>query len=229
MATSDSPTARPASSDQREVGGAEGCRERAVDQRAADDEVDVVEPVLEHRDGRRDRQGREREQAADEREVGGDAAQQHRAPEPEADDGGGVGEPLELEPLDAARPAHPHREPERGQQQRGQREQIGDRRQSAHEVGVDADRIGEAGADRLRVQRVRHRRERDAGADEPAGVPPARREEMPVREEQDQERGEPEVDRRSPASRRARPSTRRRAAGRARCSRSGLRRRRRRA
>ncbi len=64
------PDREPDQQHQREVGGAERDRERGVDQRAPDHDVDVVEPVAQDRDAGRDRERDEAEQAEDERGVG---------------------------------------------------------------------------------------------------------------------------------------------------------------
>ena len=71
---------------QREVGRAERQRQRAVDQRPPDHEVDVVEPVAEDRHAGRDGQRREREQAEHEGRVGHEAVRHRRDPEAEADE-----------------------------------------------------------------------------------------------------------------------------------------------
>ena len=172
-------------------------RQRAVDQRAPDHEVDVVEPVAQDRDARRHRDGGEREQAREEGDVDGRAARDRGESEPQPGERRGVGEPLQLEALHAPRAPQPHDERERGHAERRQREQVGEVGELAHPVGRRAarrHRVGEA-RDVAGSEGGGDRREGHAHGDEPGREPPARRDQAPVREQQQQEGGEAEEER----------------------------------
>ena len=94
-------------------------RQHAVDERAVDQPVDVVEPVAQHRHTDRDRDRAQHQDHGDRedgvvvRDQGFDEAHQHRRRDQE----GRVGEPLQLEPLDpgGAPEAHAHRPRRRDQ------------------------------------------------------------------------------------------------------------------
>ncbi|HVF78545.1 MAG TPA: hypothetical protein VNA28_09625 [Solirubrobacteraceae bacterium] len=190
---------QPEQQHQSEVGARERQRQHAVDERAVDDDVDVVQAVAQDRHARRERDRRQREQRQQEHVVAPRCRAGRGQGEPGTGDDRGVGEPLELLALDAARPAHAHDQPRGRQREDGQR---GDPEDRLH----DHDDIGNAAMRRHRVldrrvplqparrQRIGERRKhQDAKAAETDPLPAARQE-TPGRKQQQQEHREAEED-----------------------------------
>ena len=90
-----------------EIAGNHGGRERHVDQRPAEDQLDVEEPVAEDRDADRGGNDRERRDEHDRRGVPSlpsTPALDQARDERQRDEQSAVGQPQELEALDAGRP-----------------------------------------------------------------------------------------------------------------------------
>ena len=177
-----------------QVGRGERRRERAVDQRAVDDDVDVEEPVAQDRGA-----GREREH--------GEAERQHRVPQRAdprrrdevADDVGdhrdardrrGECQPLELRALDATGAAEPDRGGGGREADRRSHEDPSEPAQGVHQVERPRypERVGDRGeriVERAWTQRVAEHVERDPGDGQPErGAPAARRQAAVGEEEQ---------------------------------------------
>jgi hypothetical protein len=163
-------------------------RQHAVDQRAVDQPVDLVEPVAQHRHTDRDRNRAQHQDQGDReggvviRDEGFDEAYQHRR----RDEEGRVGEPFQLQPLDpgGAPEAHAHRPHGRDQgaddaeeDERPQPLDPGHRGHRARHVLVW--RIEPLGCEELDQQQPRERHSRAHG--DPS---PARRRQPAVREDQ---------------------------------------------
>ena len=162
----------------------------------ADHDVDVVQPVLQHRD--RDRRVQEEEREGREHLGAREDAVGHH--ERRRDERSRGNEPLELEPLLAARTTEPHHEAREGQREAHQDQ---DEAHTEDDVRDRADRIGNVAS--LRSQRRApdergqdhppHGEDGDHDDVEPCHPSPPFRRQVTVGEQQEQQRQDPDRDR----------------------------------
>jgi hypothetical protein len=169
-----------------EIGGGEGRGQRAVDERAPDHDVDVVEVVAQDRHGDRER---EAEDDAGEEERPADVADRHpdlladrRRGESAEEDAEDERDPLELLALDARGAAQPHDDARQRGQHDAAEDHVAHRRHRPQRVARrpgDRERVDQAAvlAERqpLRAEREGERGERHEADSRPHDRPPARR------------------------------------------------------